>query len=441
MEKNFSVFWEIVPGDMCNLKCLGCYAAGGARPDKRVLEENELKLLVSRIVDLGCDKVDMLGGEPLIHRNLPFIVQYFKKRNPKGFFGIVTNGLLLNYERAYKLKKAGLDQITFSFDGVTDKVNDANRGKGSFEKTLRGVKNAKRVGLNFTISFTINRFNLSQSSLFIPFAENIGANSVGIQIIEKSGRANKFWNKISITREEGLVAICKMFERRPNIFVAINSRTKFKQFLNKFWNAGLELKDERCMGGISSLMISSGGDIFPCSLYAYQKGKEVKNLVYDNFLEIKNFLDTKYLKFNQAIRKQAAKKFVTCRKCEFSNLLCNPCPLANKSKAVKECEWVIRQKGLLQDKILKSKLKCLIRPKIVSNDKLMFYVKTQDKPLFLKISLFEFNKFFQAKNVEDIIDWFKETNATEEIVKFVCQLHSHGIIEIEKFRSLFLIKQ
>jgi len=341
---------------------------------------------------------------------------------------------LLNYEKAYKLKKAGLDQITFSLDGVTDKVNDASRGTGSFRKTLNGIKNAKRVELSFTISFTLNKFNLDQSLLFVPFAENIGANSVGAQIIEKSGRAKKFWDEISITREEGLAAICEMFRRRPNIFIAISSRIKFKQFLNKFWNAGLELGDERCMGGLSNLMISSGGDISPCSLYTYQQNKKVKNLICDDFEEIKSFIDTKYLKFNQTVRKQAAQKFITCRNCKFSGLLYNPCPLANKFKIVKECEWVTRQEILLQDKILKSKLKCLIQPKNISQNRLIFYVKTQNKPLFLEISLSKFNKFFQAKNVKEIVSWFKETSATEKIVRFVCQLRSHGIIEIEKFR-------
>ena len=372
MQKDFSVFWEIIPGDVCNLKCLSCYAAEGTRPDKRVLKKDGFKLAVHRIVDLGCDKIDTLGGEPLICKNLPFAIQCFKKRNPKGFFGIVTNGLLLNYKKARRLKSVGLDQITFSLDGTTAKVNDANRGKGSFKKTLNGIKNAKKIGLAFTISFTINKFNLDQTNKFIPFAENIGANSVGIQIVERSGRANKFWNKVGITREEGLVAICKMFERRSSIFVAISAYAKFKHFLNKFWNANLELKDERCTGGLSSLMVSSGGDIFPCSVYAYQQNEKGKNLIHDKFEEIKNFVEIKYLKFNQIVRKQATEKFITCRKCKFSGISCNPCPLINKFKMVKECEWVKKQEVLIQNKILQSKLKCLITPKKTSQNKLEF---------------------------------------------------------------------
>ncbi len=129
MQKNFSIFWEIVPGNMCNLRCLGCYAAENARPDKKILEKDKIKLVINHIINLGCDKIDILGGEPLMYEELPFIVQHFKKKNFKSFFGIVTNGILLDYKKACRFKNVGLDQITFSLDGVTPEVNDAHNIK------------------------------------------------------------------------------------------------------------------------------------------------------------------------------------------------------------------------------------------------------------------------------------------------------------------------
>ena len=217
-----------------------------------------------------------------------------------------------------------------------------------------------------------------------------------------------------------------------------------KAYFNQLANKELKIIIPGCGNAYEAEYLVENGfknvflvDVSPLALESFSQRVPhfpKENLICDDFEEIKSFIDTKYLKFNQTVRKQAAQKFITCRNCKFSGLLCNPCPLANKFKIVKECEWVTRQEILLQDKILKSKLKCLIQPKNISQNRLIFYVKTQNKPLFLEISLSKFNKFFQAKNVKEIVSWFKETSATEKIVRFVCQLRSHGIIEIEKFR-------
>ena len=94
-----TVFWEIVPGEVCNLKCKNCYAANNVRPDTRILNWEKLKKLLDKIIELKVKKIDLLGGEPLLHPCLEKTIKYFSNRVPDGFCGIVTNGTLITKEK------------------------------------------------------------------------------------------------------------------------------------------------------------------------------------------------------------------------------------------------------------------------------------------------------------------------------------------------------
>lgn len=183
------VFWEIVPGECCNLKCVGCYAANNNRPDRRIIKEKDAITIVKKLLQLGTQKIDILGGEPLLCGFLEKIIREFKSVNQSGFVGVVSNGILLTNNRVIALKNSGLDQISVSLDGVTVATNDWSRGEGSFHKIIRGIKNAIAADLSVSISYTITKKNLFETAEFIPFAEKIGAKSIGVQITEKNGRA------------------------------------------------------------------------------------------------------------------------------------------------------------------------------------------------------------------------------------------------------------
>ena len=65
-----TAYWEIVPGNLCNLKCKNCYAAENARPDSRLLNWKKLKIALDRAIEFGIKKIDILGGEPLLHPHI-----------------------------------------------------------------------------------------------------------------------------------------------------------------------------------------------------------------------------------------------------------------------------------------------------------------------------------------------------------------------------------
>lgn len=439
-ESNLRVFWEIIPAASCNFQCLNCYAAENARPDRRLLDWTKIKAALDKAISLSVRHIEILGGEPLIYRHLERFIEYFKSRVNNGFCGVVSNGSLITKERARSLFDSGIDQLTISIDGTKAEINDANRGPGTFERILTGIENAREVGILLTIAYTITPFNTLDTPNLFSFVQKLGAKALSVQITEITGRARKTLAHLgSWDWSEGLKAICRMYQYRPLVYTEVSTRSLFKEFLNHFFNAGLSLPDIRCGGGLETFMVSSGGDLYPCSNYAYfpngkQRNKGV-NLVSDNFYTVRKFVK-EYAGFNADMRLLGIKKFTTCQNCKYT-ASCAPCPLANPTGIVPECEWVKSQTKKLSEKILRSRVKLLIKPEICNNE-LRFSVPTQDQPVVIPMSEKRFKELIVLKSLLQIVETYKKKSgngrdAENKVIEFLCKLRSHQVIEIERF--------
>lgn len=440
------VFWEIVPASSCNFRCLNCYAADNARPDKRLLVWGEMKAALEKAISLGVRQIEILGGEPLTYSHLEKFIEYFKSKVEEGFCGVVSNGSLITKTRARSLFNSGLDQISVSLDGTNARINDANRGKGTFKQALIGIKNAVDVGIPLTIAYTITPFNTSDTPNLFSFVQKLGAKALSVQITEMLGRAKRTLRGIdTFNRFDGLKAICQMYYQRPPLYTEVSTRSLFKEFLNYFFNAGLSLPDVRCDGGLKTFMVSAGGDLYPCSEYAYfpdgrQRNKGV-NLVSGDLDTIREFVKHKYARFNVRMRMFGTEKFTTCQKCRY-RVSCASCPLANPPGIVPECEWVKSQSKKLKEKILRSKPKLLIEPVVGSNSEIRFLVPTQKPPLIIPMSEKRFRKLIALKFVSQAVKMYKDEaghdwNVEDKVIEFLCKLRSHQVIKIEGL-DLFL---
>ena len=445
-DSGIRVFWEIVPATSCNFCCLNCYAADNARPDVRLLDWNKMKIALDRAISLGIKHIYILGGESLTYSHLEKFIEYFKSQVKDSFCGVVSNGSLISKTRAKSLSDSGVDQLSISLDGTKAEINDANRGEGTFRQALLGIENTVNAKIPLTIAYTITPFNTIDTKNLLTFATKLGAQAVSIQITEPLGRAKRTLIGIKpFNRFEGLKAICKIYHQRPSIHTEISTRSMFIEFLNYFLNAGLRLKDLRCEGGLKTFMVSSGGDIYPCSEYAYfpdgnQRNRGI-NLVLDDINKIKKVIKDKYHKFNAKMKLLETKNFTTCRNCKYQ-FSCAPCPLANPVGIVPECEWVKLQTKRLTNKILRSKIKLLIPPKTSKGTGIRFSVPTQKQPLIIPLNEKKFKELFAFKSVSEIVKKYEAKEKKRKagvyknkIIGFLCKLRSHQVIEIQGFNS------
>lgn len=101
--------------DRCNLKCVYCMPDSGITPKEpdEILSDEEILRIVSSAVSLGINKIRLTGGEPLLRKNILYLIGALAKIRGVDDFSLTTKGTLLN-EYAQDLKKVGLKRINIS---------------------------------------------------------------------------------------------------------------------------------------------------------------------------------------------------------------------------------------------------------------------------------------------------------------------------------------
>ena len=131
--------------DKCNFRCTYCMPAEGLEWLKRdeVLSFEEITRLVSLLGRLGVDEVRLTGGEPLVRRELPVLVEMLAQVDGVRDLSLTTNGVLLD-RLAGPLVDAGLRRVNVSLDSL-DHVRFAElTRRDALDQVLRGLEEAER---------------------------------------------------------------------------------------------------------------------------------------------------------------------------------------------------------------------------------------------------------------------------------------------------------
>ena len=120
--------FTVEPTNYCNLRCVFCF-----QHDRQSINECGLKLgyldfdLYKKAIDdlkefpQRLKKLKIGGfGEPLLHKDLPRMIEYAKKHDAAERIDLFTNGILLNRQMSSDLVNAGLDWINISVNGVSE---------------------------------------------------------------------------------------------------------------------------------------------------------------------------------------------------------------------------------------------------------------------------------------------------------------------------------
>jgi GTP 3',8-cyclase len=135
--------------DRCNLRCSYCMPAEGLDwlPKPELLTDDELvRLLGLAVTRLGITEVRFTGGEPLLRRGLPGIVERVAGMRPRPEISLTTNGIGLD-RLAGPLRAAGLDRINVSLDTVSADTFVKLAKRDRLGDVLAGLAAAAAVGL------------------------------------------------------------------------------------------------------------------------------------------------------------------------------------------------------------------------------------------------------------------------------------------------------
>jgi len=164
--------WNSMPSEIelgltfrCQCTCPQCsvWKPVGANDDG-VLTTDEAKDLVDQATHLGCWRISFFGGEPLLRKDLPELINYAHR---KGMLTVVTtNGLQLDAQMVETLKNAGLGFCRVSIDSPDPEIHDSIRGiKGLFDRCMKGMDLLAEAGIETQLSTVAFRENLQDNRL------------------------------------------------------------------------------------------------------------------------------------------------------------------------------------------------------------------------------------------------------------------------------------
>lgn len=131
----------------CNYACFYCDPMReGANDPVGTIDVRDVDVILGAAVELGIESVRFTGGEPLLRRELPRMVELAKRKHGVPDVALTTNASLLA-RRLPDLVSAGLDRVNISLDAADAEAFRRATGGGAIQQVWEGIEAAERAGL------------------------------------------------------------------------------------------------------------------------------------------------------------------------------------------------------------------------------------------------------------------------------------------------------
>lgn len=259
----------------CNIRCSYC---NFPHMDPSELSLSDIDIIFRRLAKAGVKRLGLLGGEPLLRRDILDIIALAGDR---GFMVSLNTNLLL-YDK-YKDKLNAIDYFFTSLDGDPAK-HLANRGKQDYDRILSAIRHIVSSGKKLTAICVVTDPDTSIADYLLDLAvrEKINIHfqpeCYDTEIVLRSAPAvmedkkiRDFWRYI--------------YERKVG-GAPIASSSGYLKYISEWSDYKVSSyydPDARCGAGRGFLFVDAQGEAFPC---AFTKGKTKSvNLIHQEYPE------------------------------------------------------------------------------------------------------------------------------------------------------------
>lgn len=267
LKKPLCVSFEVTYN--CNAICQHCHLGGPASDETRA----DADLYAQRYREIKPLVAQVSGGEPLLRQDVEQIVQALKRKGGAPYVVLTTNGALLSKKKYDKLRQAGVDAFSLSFD-YPDERHDEFRGiPGLFNKIIRLLEELKHTSNNgIALSAVVQRKNFRDLMKMVEFAKkwNVKMNFSTYTWL----RTHK--KEFMVPPEEldelkDMLRLVRMHKREYDTVVL--SDFVMDNMIKFFQNEAIP----NCRAGERFLVVNPDGSLSPCGLIikAYESRQEL----------------------------------------------------------------------------------------------------------------------------------------------------------------------
>ena len=263
----------------CNLACAHCYLDADTLRDGSPgeLRTEEVQGVLNQVAARDCGTMVVLtGGEPLARRDLEAIIAHGADRGLAMVVG--SNGTLLTRRRVRSLRDAGALGLGISVDSLDADYHDRFRVlPGAWKKTMTGIENCRREGLDFQIHFSIGDANAHELPAMIAFCRATGARVLNVFFLVCTGRGEAMSDISPQRYEEVLKELVQSQARYPDLIIRARCAPHYKRVAfqcnpDSALNRISGRDGDGCIAGIHYCRITPEGGVTACPYIADEQG-------------------------------------------------------------------------------------------------------------------------------------------------------------------------
>jgi uncharacterized protein len=207
------------PTPFCNINCRYCYLS--QRSVHQVMASAVLRRILEELFSTSflAERVVLLwhAGEPLVvpldfYRQTFSFIQKFNTRGVKVIPSLQTNGMLITQQWCDFLKEYQV-HVGVSLDGpqhIHDQSRVDRAGRGTFERTMRGIRLLQQNGIEPSILMVLTNYALDYPDEIWQFFSDHHLTNLAFNVEEVNGAHTRS----SLDNEEGIEERYKHFLRR-----------------------------------------------------------------------------------------------------------------------------------------------------------------------------------------------------------------------------------
>jgi GTP 3',8-cyclase len=247
----------------------------------KILSFDEIERLTRIFVSLGVRKLRITGGEPLLRRNLPVLIERLNKIEGVEDIGLTTNGSLLK-KFAKDLFEAGLSRVTVSLDSLDEeRFSYLNGNRGKVKAVLDGIQAASEIGMKVKINMVVQKGKNEQD--IIPMAQYFKEKKHILRFIEYMDVGNyNGWNLDEVVSKQSILDLINQLmpleSKEANYHGEVANRYTYEDSEDEIGIIS-SVTDSFC-SSCTRARISAEGKLYTC-LFA-TKGYDLRELIRSN---------------------------------------------------------------------------------------------------------------------------------------------------------------
>jgi radical SAM protein with 4Fe4S-binding SPASM domain len=272
-----SVDWDLTR--QCNLRCKHCYVSAGVPLAGELDLEQNLAILASLYL-AGVIQISWSGGEPLCSPQFMPLLRRACELNM--YSEIFTNGTLLNRDFVASLAGMKITGLQISLDGATPAAHEFMRGKGTFKKTVQGIRNLVDAKIApVVVAMTVTDSNRHEIEPLISLCVSLGVDTVTIGGVTNTGRAmaNCLSSPWGGNGEEAAIESFHLAKKYKGL-IRVKTRTDYLEAEDELLSTRAE-ESYGCPKVAAGINIRPDGVVAPCRRF----GIDAPNLVYGKLPE------------------------------------------------------------------------------------------------------------------------------------------------------------